>query len=141
MEAGQIRRDIDAGVLPPGASTGAVATLGDRVWVDTNGNGVKNSEASEPGVAGVTVELLANDGVTVLDTVSTDSDGVFKFLVAPGEYHLRVVLPSGWVFTPPDVGTDESRDSDFDPVTGMTALITITDGVIAKTWDAGLIPA
>jgi hypothetical protein len=37
------------------------ATVGDRVWNDTNGNGIQ--DAGEPEIAGATVELFSADGV------------------------------------------------------------------------------
>ena len=47
------------------------ATIGNLVWLDENGNGLQ--DPSEPGFAGVDVQLL--DGATVIATVTTDEDG------------------------------------------------------------------
>jgi hypothetical protein len=85
-------------ILPPGAQIGSVyingskaAALGDiealcdsaplevgnRIWKDTNGNGIQ--DPGEPPLAGVTVRLYAPDGSTVLGTAITDADGQYAF--------------------------------------------------------------
>lgn len=51
--------------------------IGNRVWRDTNANGIQ--DADEPGIAGVQVQLLAADGVTVLATAITAADGTYYF--------------------------------------------------------------
>ena len=48
VAAGETNLDLDAGIYE-------TASLGDRVWVDSNANGVQ--DAGEVGKAGVTVEL------------------------------------------------------------------------------------
>ncbi|EFA80686.1 colossin A [Heterostelium album PN500] len=54
-------------------------TIGDRVWTDTNGNGLQ--DASEPGIAGVTVTLTGAKGTTM--TTTTDKNGNYKFTKVP----------------------------------------------------------
>ena len=93
--------------LPPG-SDGirydfgelADAGLGDRVWLDRNGDGTQ--DPGEPGIAGVTVYLdLDNNGA--LDggepTTTTDTNGLYFFGgLAGGTYTVRVdttTLPGG----------------------------------------------
>src|SRR5205085_2341325 len=70
--------------------------IGDRVWKDTNTNGVQNS--GEPGINGVTVQLL-NAGGTVIATTVTTGDGNYTFENLPaGTYTVRIVsstLPAG----------------------------------------------
>jgi hypothetical protein len=89
--------------LPNGASRTDVdfgykgnASLGDRVWYDTDGDGVQ--DAGEPGLGGTTVELL-NSGGTVIATRTTDANGLYTFTNLPaGSYTVRVVastLPVG----------------------------------------------
>jgi uncharacterized repeat protein (TIGR01451 family) len=51
------------------------ATVGDRVWLDTNGNGVQ--DAGETGINGVTLSLL-HDG-NVVGTATTAGDGNYLF--------------------------------------------------------------
>ena len=87
--------DIDGGnpnsiavTLNPGQTSAGndfvderTATLGDRVWLDTNANGVQ--DAGELGLAGVKVELKDNNGV-VVQSMTTDANGNYGFTVAPG---------------------------------------------------------
>ena len=54
--------------------------IGNRVWSDTNNNGIQN--ANELGIAGVTVQLL--DGATVIGTAITDAFGNYYFSSAVG---------------------------------------------------------
>jgi hypothetical protein len=70
------------------------ATLGDRVWLDTNANGVQ--DAGELGLAGVTVQLKDGTG-TVVQTMTTDANGNYGFTVAPGTYSVAVVAPAGYI--------------------------------------------
>jgi hypothetical protein len=136
---GGIDRGWDVGVMPAGTYPGAASTLGDRVWVDGNANGEKNPDSVDPGLPGVTVELWSSDQLVLLKTDVTDVDGFYKFKAAPGPYFLKVLLPFGYGFTLQNVGTNDARDSDFDPATGWSDPITLIEGVIDKTWDAGLI--
>ncbi|MEY2453660.1 MAG: large repetitive protein, partial [Acidimicrobiaceae bacterium] len=71
-------------------------TIGDFVWFDQNGDGVQ--DASEPGLAGVTVRLLApgpdtafGTGDDVLVTTTTGSAGDYLFTsVVPGPYRVSI---------------------------------------------------
>lgn len=51
--------------------------LGDRVWLDTDGDGVQ--DAGEPGIPGVTVELYDSTGTTLIATTTTGFDGYYLF--------------------------------------------------------------
>ena len=57
--------DVDA-TVPPGGTTSVdngfvpAASIGDRVWHDTDRDGIQ--DPGEPGVAGVTVTLFGSDG-------------------------------------------------------------------------------
>jgi outer membrane protein OmpA-like peptidoglycan-associated protein len=48
-------------------------SLGNLVWADVNNNGLV--DAGETGIGGVTVRLIAADGVTVLQTTTTNASG------------------------------------------------------------------
>jgi hypothetical protein len=80
------------GVVPPAG--GSTATLGDRVWIDLDGDGVQDS--NEIGVSGVVVTLYSDpdgDGVydTLVTTDTTDANGYYLFDGLPaGAYVVRV---------------------------------------------------
>ena len=73
------------------------ATVGDRVWSDLDGDGAQDGD--EPGLAGITVELLDGSG-TVVASQLTGGDGGYLFTdLAPGAYLVRVdddTLPTGF---------------------------------------------
>ena len=96
------------------------------VWVDADGNGVRAS--GEVGYSGgATVEL--RQGSTVIATITTDPSGQYVFSgVPPGEYTVRFVSPVGFVFSPSNQGTDDSKDSDADPITGLSGAFTLASG-------------
>ncbi len=92
LAAGSLRTDVDFGYR-------GTASVGDRVWLDTNGNGTQ--DAGETGINGVTVQLLDSSS-TVIATTTTSGDGNYTFSnLLGGSYTVRVVsgtLPAG--FTP-----------------------------------------
>uniref|UniRef100_UPI00101D0243 SdrD B-like domain-containing protein n=1 Tax=Candidatus Oscillochloris fontis TaxID=2496868 RepID=UPI00101D0243 len=116
------------------------AALGNRVWFDTDSDGVQ--DVGELGVAGITVELL-NDVGTVLKTTTTNADGIYGFAdLAPGDYRVRFSdLPSGHTFTSLNSGSDTGLDSDANPGTGTTVLTTLVLNETDLSWDAGLVAA
>jgi protocatechuate 3,4-dioxygenase beta subunit len=134
VAAGEERLDIDFGLFNPTAPLGQ---LGDRVWFDSNNNGVQ--DAGEQGVPGVTVSLL-NAANAVIATTVTDADGNYRFVnLANATYSVKFSnLPAGFVFSPKDLGGNDNTDSDADPVTGQTGTYTITAGNTNLTVDAGI---
>ena len=90
---GAVDHSIDAGVF----TTRPSVSVGDYVWVDTNGNGVQN--AGEPGIPGVVLTITGPDGGPVTDVngnpvgpVTTDAHGAYSFDLLP-------VLPAGEHYT------------------------------------------
>ncbi len=76
-------RNMDAGMVLPGR-------LGDKVWLDLNGNGLQDGE--EGGIPGVTIELMR--GEKVVATTVSDQYGYYIFEeLYPTEYTLRVTWP------------------------------------------------
>ncbi len=68
---------------------GALGTIGDRAWLDVNGNGMQDME--EPNMPGIIIELYRN-GELVAST-TTDLYGRYKFVdLYPGEYEMRVTM-------------------------------------------------
>lgn len=119
----------------------ALATLGDRVWRDTDGDGLQDN--GELGFAGVTVRLLDTQG-HVVATTSTDANGNYQFTgLLPGDYRVQVVAPDGYKFTTPDAGGNDAVDSDViwdgaGSSTGTSGVITLAPGENDNTVDAGL---
>ncbi len=128
--------DVDAGIITTRAA------LGNYVWLDTNGDGIQ--DASEKGVSGVTVILYASDGTTVLASTVTDANGKYYFgNLTPGNYIVGFsTIPSNLSFTKQNTPGDngDNTNSDADPITGKTAVITLVAGQTNLTIDAGLKP-
>ena len=119
---------IDAGFAPK-------ASLGNRVWHDIDGDRLQGP--GEPGLEGVTVELLNTAG-EVLATVQTAADGGYSFDDIPlGDFAVRFGRPAGFDATSPGSGSDRGLDSDADPATLTTAVVTLTAGEYNDRVDAG----
>ena len=111
-----------------------LANIGDRVWLDTNGDGVQ--DAGEPGVSGVVVNLYDESGVLIA-TTTTDNTGAYSFdNLAPGTYVAEFVAPPDLLFTAPDTG-DDAQDSDA-ASDGFTPPITLGPADSDLSIDAGL---
>ena len=70
--------------------------IGNRVWADTNNNGVIDGSEENLGIDGVTVELL-DDGGSVISTTTTTNNGYYLFVydniganLTEGEYQVRI---------------------------------------------------
>ena len=113
-------------------------SIGDYVWLDVNGNGIQ--DAGEPGMANVRVDLYLADG-TLVATTATGPDGHYVFTTVPaGSYFVHVATPTGFVFTRPHQGADDTLDSDVDQATGRTPVFSLAAGQSTTSWDAGFIP-
>lgn len=114
-----------------------MAAIGDFVWLDRDADGVQ--DAGEAGVAGVTVRLL-DGAMNVLASTTTATGGTYSFTnLASGDYRVEFVAPPSRGFTLQDAGvTTDALDSDVDPTTGRTGMITLgaSDNLSV---DAGLI--
>ncbi|MDQ7910998.1 SdrD B-like domain-containing protein [Phytohabitans sp. ZYX-F-186] len=98
-------------------------TIGDKVWLDNNKNGVQDD--GEPPLKDVTVTLKDKDG-NVVQTTKTDPEGKYEFTVKPEtEYEVcfdastATGLPDGVTAadlkpTGKDAGEDDAKDSDAD---------------------------
>jgi hypothetical protein len=132
LVAGESQLDWDAGYLPD-----TVAVLGGRAWDDVDGNGLQ--DMGEGNVSAVAVTLMFDEYTTV-DTTVTAADGRYAFTgMDPGEYYLRLTPPGGYSFTKPDVGDDDTLDSDVDPATRRIDSVVVAAGTRDLTWDAGIL--
>jgi protocatechuate 3,4-dioxygenase beta subunit len=111
-------------------------SIGNRVWLDKNGDGVLGPE--DKGVSGVTVQLLGS-GPLVLASEVTSKTGRYTFDHLPaGNYRIRFSKPHGLVFTSQGAGHDAAIDSDVNQE-GMTAVFALgTEGAADGSIDAGL---
>jgi uncharacterized repeat protein (TIGR01451 family) len=127
--AGSFAADYDIGFTLP-------AALGDRVWLDANGDGAQ--DANEAGVAGVTVTLQTAEG-GIVAMMQTDAAGMYRFDNVPaGRYVLAFTdLPAGYVPTQPNMTGDRLTDSDAD-ASGKTGVMTLDAGERDMSWDLGL---
>ncbi len=123
------REDLDVGVHP---STGLV---GKEVWLDENGNGLKDFE--EVLMANIEVNLLDAAGV-VIRTTATDHAGQYTFdNLDAGDYQVEFVAPMGYEFTKKNQGFDDSLDSDVSEE-GMSDMVFVDPVNIVRDLDAGI---
>jgi protocatechuate 3,4-dioxygenase beta subunit len=126
IQAEFVNPTIDAGIWMPVA-------VGNYVWHDLDQDGQQG--ATELGVAGVTVTLLNADGTPAKDadgnTVPafvTLADGEYVFdNLLPGTYKVVFsTLPLGYIATAANALGDDTKDSDADPATLMSAPFTLS---------------
>ena len=119
---------------------GLVSWLGSisgKVWIDNDSDGTRTLANSS--WSAVTVRLL-DASFNEVDSVETDSNGDYSFAdVVPGDYYVDVVEDLSFVFTAQDTGSDDTIDSDIDPATGMSAVISLGANQDLDDLDAGLL--
>lgn len=121
------------------------ASFGDRIWYDTNGDGLQTT--GEKGVNDLLVQLImCGTDVLVGSGIKTNGDGNYVFNnIVPNKYAIRfdlTTLPAGFTLTAKNVGTDDSIDSDSDKVEGKYAIsecITLTGGQSYLGHDLGIV--
>ena len=120
----------DAGLSAP--------TIGDFVWLDSDGDGVQ--DPGEPGLVGVTVELFDSTGSTLIGSTTTDVNGNYGFVVPDftQDYVVRVTPPSGGLFTSgPESVVDAAGEVVVSPLPGAND--DVDAGVIPKPSLAGTV--
>lgn len=138
----------DAGIIvfrpPTPTRTPTPINIGNFVWVDLNANGIQDS--GEPGLGNVAVQLWNSERTVLIDETVTSPNGAYTVVApVPGEYRVRVLLPSGASFAPKDQGSDDLKDSDINRLVfvttfGFSDAFTLASNVISTTiYDAGLI--
>jgi uncharacterized repeat protein (TIGR01451 family)/gliding motility-associated-like protein len=141
-EQGGILKDnptIDAALYSP------LGSIGDYVWKDLNDNGIQDDGNS--GVNGVKVVLFKKNQSNVfvaIDTTLTANNpvggalGWYSFTdLSAGDYQVKLLtasLPAGCLLSSKTNTGDDTKDSDFDPITGQSPVITLnpTLGGISK---------
>jgi uncharacterized repeat protein (TIGR01451 family) len=138
-------RSFDIGLTQVGPN----GLIGDRVWSDTNRDGLQTS--GEPGLAGVAVtlrpdpEAMAPLPGTYPRTTRTGSSGLYSFQSLPlGRYSVEIAPPAGFSATIRDARSNsrDTTDSDADASTGYRSPLTTigaAPGNINRTIDFGLI--
>ncbi|MFZ1307033.1 MAG: SdrD B-like domain-containing protein, partial [Ferruginibacter sp.] len=103
--------------------TSTLGSIGDRVWLDANGNGIQDATETG-GITGVVVQLRNSVG-TVIATQNTNGTGNYLFTGLPaGTYTVAFpVSISGAVVTTQNVGTNDDIDSDPSQASGITGNI------------------
>ncbi len=110
-----------------------VGSIGDLIWKDVNDNGLQDLP-SEKGVPGIKVNLYVASGGTktgaVLQTKTTDNDGLYLFTgLMAGDYIVEIdktTLPDTCqITTKQNILGDDTKDSDFNPTTGLSQVITL----------------
>ena len=118
------------------AGIAQLASIGDFVWHDLNGNGQQDS--GEPGIPGVQVNLFRSNGA-FLASKFTDFAGKYMFdNVVPGNVYVEFKSPAGYERTFTNRGNDNT-DSDMDGTngTGTTSATNLAPGEIELSIDAG----
>lgn len=113
-----------SGCCPIKFTPGLFGSIGNIVWNDIDGNGIRNT--GEVGLNNVTVELYDATDNTLLATNVTANGGKYLFgNLLSGSYKVKFILPSGREFvTPKAPGSNSTNDSDAG-VGGFTDVIPI----------------
>ncbi len=155
LGAGQDITTVDAGMY-------RLASLGDLVWYDKNGNGIQDDYKPAPGTG---IDGIDNIKVTLLDslgnpvtvnragqdigsggTILTQNNGQYLFEgLKPGTYFVRFDTNGAYAFTQANAaGATQANDSNAvaAPQTASTALteaVSLGSGQHDATVDAGLV--
>ena len=108
-------------------------------WIDFDGDGIFDpTEAAAPNLVFI---LQTADGTAVATTTS-GPDGTYDFtMLQPGDYRVQIDPGSilSFQITTKDNGSDDTIDSDFDPLTGTTDVFSIAADEAISDIDLGLL--
>ncbi|WP_175935797.1 SdrD B-like domain-containing protein [Corynebacterium sp. Marseille-P4321] len=140
LTSGQKDLTVDLGLVKPEPTppTTPTATIGDRVWIDKNGNGIQDE--GEPGVPNVKVSVREQGrGAGPAVETTTDGNGNWKVEgLTPGkQYNVRFELPNGYYETVSTAGEDLEKDSNG--LTFSTKTLTEGSGGFNLSYDLGLV--
>ncbi len=86
--------------------------IGNLVYRDDNANGTYDNGTDTP-LGGVTVQLYAADGTTLLATATTNAGGEYLFSDLPdGDYYVTVLTPNDLVSTIDSANASDNADPD-----------------------------
>ena len=131
LESGENNTSYDLGLIQ---SKPELASVGDRVWIDANRNGVQDE--GEENLADVKVTVTPPAGSDEQPrTATTDADGKWRIdELTPGvEYTVAFELPDGYKATDVLVGDDRGVDSN-----GLRSTVTLKPGEYNETYDLGV---
>ncbi|MEM9596040.1 MAG: SdrD B-like domain-containing protein, partial [Acidobacteriota bacterium] len=128
------------------------AMLGNFVWIDSDGDGIQ--DPAEVGLNNVPVQLFdpgpdglprTGDDIPVLSSITQDDDlgnpGWYKFsALAPGDYYVLFTPPPNFEVTQRGAGGDGALDSDTDPASACTDVVTLAPSENNPDIDMGLLP-
>jgi uncharacterized repeat protein (TIGR01451 family) len=121
-------------VTTPYSNNPILGSLGDRVWIDADKDGIQ--DVGELSLSGVKVELYNCSGALLATTVTNGSwEYLFNNLTA-GNYKVKFTLPSGYSWTQKGIGT--TTDSDVNP-DGSTDCLTLAQGENRRDVDVGVV--
>ena len=140
--------NLDAGIArfrtPTPTRTPTPINLGNYVWDDLDQDG--RQDAGEPGYAGITVQLWNSAKTLMIASTVTSPTGNYTLIApTPGNYRIRVVLPSVLdQFAPKNqAGGDDTADSDVNASgndLGFTDTISLASNVISiSNIDIGIV--
>lgn len=124
---------FDAGLYLP-------AKIGDRVWYDTELNGIQDDDEGPFTDAIVTITLRDSLGYVVDTTNPAPGTGFYQFDgLKPGTYELTAEIDEiGYVFTIQNAGNDTALDSDVNSATGIVT-VTVSSGEDNDSIDIGIV--
>ena len=129
LGAGSRVDTVDAGWI----ALAAPAELSGQTWIDENGNGIQ--DLAEPSMLGVIVRLA--DAFGVVDEV-TAANGQYLFAnLPPGPYSVEFIAPNSEPLTFYGLGNDDAVNSDADPASNTTPLVSLAAGDAMTDIDAG----
>jgi len=136
LTSGENERKIDAGFIDP--SLTQRASFGGWVWFDADGDGIRGTDPTETPLSGIRIRLFDATDALVAES-ATDGIGFYQFDdLSPGDYYAEFESSNSQVFVPPNTGGDDTTDSDIDPNTAVTPLISLRSGEVNISIGAGL---
>lgn len=116
--------------------TPGTASITGVVWIDNDRDGIRDDVGR---VVGASVELRMAVDNSVVDTVTTNANGIYTFTaVENGAYYLHFDTPSGYAITLQNQGADDTLDSDINSGTGNTANFNVANDEEITGYDAGM---